>query len=221
MSAQLDACWARIGVRGDGSCPELERHVHCRNCPQYSAAARLLLDTRARDDLYGPAGVQDLLVDTPQEVGKHSILVFTVGAERFGLATRDCVEVVENRPIHSLPHMRSNAVLGLANIRGALLICLSLMVILQVSPAAPGKGAGRAAGAKRLLVMACEGGSLALPVDEVHGIVRYRTSDLLAVPTNLTQSATRHTHGVLETGAGLVGVLDTERLSQSIARALT
>ena len=32
-------CWNKIGVRGDASCAELERHIHCRNCPTYSAAA--------------------------------------------------------------------------------------------------------------------------------------------------------------------------------------
>jgi chemotaxis-related protein WspD len=28
----LDDCWNRIGVRGDGSCRELEQHIHCHNC---------------------------------------------------------------------------------------------------------------------------------------------------------------------------------------------
>ena len=42
--AGLNDCWNKIGVRGDGSCPELERHAHCRNCPVYSAAAAQLLD---------------------------------------------------------------------------------------------------------------------------------------------------------------------------------
>ena len=37
--AGLNDCWNKIGVRGDGSCPELARHVHCRNCPVYSASA--------------------------------------------------------------------------------------------------------------------------------------------------------------------------------------
>src|SRR5262245_23179704 len=38
------ACWRTIGVRGDHSCPELAEHVHCRNCPVYSAAALTVLD---------------------------------------------------------------------------------------------------------------------------------------------------------------------------------
>ena len=37
--AAIDDCWNRIGVRGDGSCPELKQYVHCRNCPVYSAGA--------------------------------------------------------------------------------------------------------------------------------------------------------------------------------------
>ena len=40
----LDDCWNRIGVRGDASCPELARHVHCHNCPVHAAAALALLD---------------------------------------------------------------------------------------------------------------------------------------------------------------------------------
>ena len=34
-----DACWRRIGVAGDRTCPELAQHVHCRNCPVYAGAA--------------------------------------------------------------------------------------------------------------------------------------------------------------------------------------
>jgi len=37
-----EACWRRIGVSGDRSCPELAQHVHCRNCPVYAGAAQRL-----------------------------------------------------------------------------------------------------------------------------------------------------------------------------------
>ena len=33
-------CWNKIGVSGDLSCPELNTHIHCRNCPVFAAAAR-------------------------------------------------------------------------------------------------------------------------------------------------------------------------------------
>ena len=34
----IDDCWNRIGVLGDGSCPRLAEHIHCRNCPVHAAA---------------------------------------------------------------------------------------------------------------------------------------------------------------------------------------
>ena len=40
----IDACWQRIGVRGDRSCELLVQHVHCHNCERHAEAALLLLD---------------------------------------------------------------------------------------------------------------------------------------------------------------------------------
>src|SRR3954471_24347257 len=40
-------CWNQIGTSGDGSCPELRTHVHCRNCPVFAAAARAFFDRPA------------------------------------------------------------------------------------------------------------------------------------------------------------------------------
>ena len=58
--AIVNACWTTIGVRGDGSCPELKQYVHCRNCPVYSAGAMQVLESEAPvDDL---AEVVEVLV---------------------------------------------------------------------------------------------------------------------------------------------------------------
>src|SRR5215472_14146833 len=40
-------CWNRIGISGDRSCPELEAHIHCRNCPVFASAARAFFDRPA------------------------------------------------------------------------------------------------------------------------------------------------------------------------------
>src|SRR5262249_44285713 len=40
-------CWTTIGVSGDRSCPELNTHIHCRNCPVFAEAARGFFDRRA------------------------------------------------------------------------------------------------------------------------------------------------------------------------------
>lgn len=89
-SVEIDACWSRIGVRGDRSCPELERHIHCRNCPKYGAAARAILDTRSPDS--SNASWNEPIPDF-RNLGEraHSATVFSLGAERFGLPTHRCV----------------------------------------------------------------------------------------------------------------------------------
>src|SRR5262245_30736571 len=135
MEADVKDCWNSIGVRGDVSCPELKERVHCRNCPVYSAAAAHSLDREP------PAGyAEHWTAQARQQKGTDdqaalSVLLFRLGAEWLALPTKVLTEIASPRPIHSLPHRRSNAVLGLANIRGTLLVCVSLRDLLALDGA--------------------------------------------------------------------------------------
>src|SRR5262245_55890673 len=103
----VDDCRNRIGVHGDKSCERLAEHVHCRNCTVHAAAATLLLDR------YALAREDAAHVESPADDGRErrSTLVFRLGEEWLGLATRSLVEVAAISPIHSLPHQRSMALL--------------------------------------------------------------------------------------------------------------
>lgn len=85
--AVVDDCWNRIGVFGDKSCPQLERHIHCRNCEVYGAAAIALLDRYGSalergDDDYGQG-------ETAQVQGaQRSLLIFRLGEQWLAIATR-------------------------------------------------------------------------------------------------------------------------------------
>ena len=83
-----------------------------------------------------------------RDVKTRSLLMFRLGEEWLGLATRSLVEVAPLQAIHSLPHQRSRALLGVANVRGALVACLSLVELLgldaSAAPAAPARGSCRA-----------------------------------------------------------------------------
>src|SRR5262245_53190282 len=128
----IDDCWNRIGVRGDKSCAELPRHIHCRNCPVYSHAARSLLDANSPPD-YVEFWTEQLARPVEQtQSDAQSLIVFRLGDECLALPTKVCVEVAELRPIHSLPHRRNQSVLGLVNVRGELLPCVSMAAILGV-----------------------------------------------------------------------------------------
>ena len=93
----IDDCWNRIGIHGDKSCPLLTEHIHCRNCAVYSAAATRLLDRYAlqQEDRAQVSTAVEV------EVKTRSLLMFRLGEEWLGLATRSLVEVAPLQAIHS------------------------------------------------------------------------------------------------------------------------
>src|SRR5476649_415868 len=155
----IDDCWNRIGIHGDKSCPLLAEHIHCRNCSVYSAAATRLLD---RYSLAQEHRVQSPSADAYREIKTRSILVFRLGEEWLGLPTRCLVEVAPLQPIHSLPHQRSRALLGVANVRGALVACLSLVELLGLDASITATPGGRVM--PRMLIVGAQGGPVVLPV---------------------------------------------------------
>jgi chemotaxis-related protein WspD len=219
MNATVKNCWNTIGVRGDGSCPELAAHVHCRNCPVYSGAAADLLNGEPP-----PGYLQQWTTQIRQGKGAAeraalSALLFRLGAEWLALPTSVLTEIASPRPIHSLPHRRGDSVLGLANIRGTLLACVSLHNLLGIEAnEAADNDSGPAVG--RLLVMQRDGLRAACPVDEVHGIERISARELGTVPATVAGAETRFTRAVLTWRQRTVGVLDDTPLFRAVARSL-
>ncbi|WP_175651214.1 chemotaxis protein CheW [Pseudomonas sp. Marseille-P9899] len=206
---QIDDCWNRIGVHGDKSCPLLAEHVHCRNCAVYAAAATRLLDRYAL--------AQDAHVREDSEEQVHagpSLLLFRLGEEWLALATRCLAEVSPMQPVHSLPHQRSRVLQGVANVRGALVPCLSLpdLLGLEVAPAA----ASSARVMPRMLIVSASGGAVVLPVDEVDGIH--------ALDQGLNGEAVnenRFTRQVLQWRGRSVRILDEDHLLSAVDRSLS
>jgi len=223
----LDDCWNRIGVHGDRSCAELAGHIHCRNCPVFSAAARSLLDAPA------PAGFRRTATEhftRPAQAERghavtadtQSVVVFRLHAEWYAIRAAVCVEIADLRPIHSLPHRRDGVVLGVTNVRGGLLVCISLAVILgsTARPEAAAATSGRRAAVPRLLVARATAGAVVFPVDEVQGMERFRTQDLKDVPATLTQAQAAYTRALVPLGDRMVGLLDEQLLFYTVERAL-
>jgi len=217
--AGLNDCWNKIGVRGDGSCAELERHVHCRNCPVYSASAAKLLDAEL------PAGHLDEWTGhfaserQAEEAGTQSVVIFRIGAEWLALPTAVFQEVATLRVVHSLPHRRGGIVLGLANVRGTLLVCVSLSELLGLEKTAPKKDKAHAL-PRRLLVISREGRRLVFPVDEVHGIHRGQVRELKDVPATVAKGAATYAKSVLAWRDQTVGCLDDQLLFYTLNRSL-
>ena len=219
--ALVDDCWNRIGTRGDGSCPRLAEHARCPNCPVFEQAAAALLDRPPGNaDQAEAASVKQAV----ERVGvdpsaTHSALVFLIADEWLALPTAALRQVDNIRPIHSLPHRRNRVVLGLVNIRGALTVAASLGELLHLDRTVSGKYA-LSNGYARMLVAAHRGEPVAFPVDEVEGVVRFAASSLLPVPTTLAHASASHARGVLAWRDRTIGLLDTDRVFESLARSL-
>ncbi|MDF0730466.1 chemotaxis protein CheW [Pseudomonas entomophila] len=205
----IDDCWNRIGVHGDKQCPLLERHIHCRNCEVYAAAATRLLDRYAllQDERFEAAA-------PVEDVSGCSMLLFRLGEEWLALATACLAEIAPLQTVHSLPHQRSRMLQGVANVRGALVPCLSLADLLGMDAAPAQERGGRVM--PRMLILAADGGPVVMPVDEVDGIHRLDTSRLGA-----SHDAAPFTQAVLQWRGRSVRVLDPQHLLSAVKRSLS
>lgn len=212
-------CWHRIGVWGDGSCPELRTYSHCRNCPVYAAAAAALFAGAAPPGYQDERTVHYASARPRAQAALDSVLVFRVGGEWLALPTALLVEVADMRTVHGVPHRRGGIMLGLVNVRGALLICISLAAMLDIdamaaAPATP------ATGMPRLLVLGRPGELVAVPVDEVAGTHHFHPSDRKPAPATIARAVAPYVHAVLASDGRTVGLLDEELVLHTINRNL-
>jgi chemotaxis-related protein WspD len=212
----IDDCWNRIGIHGDRSCPLLVEHIHCRNCSVYSAAATRLLDRYSLAQEHRVSVHSEALII---DVETRSTVVFRLGEEWLGLPTRCLVEVSPVQAIHSLPHQRSRALLGVANVRGALVACLSFVELLGLDPSVAPAGDSRTL--PRMLIVLADGGPVVVPVDEVDGIhaIEARLLDSASAPAQ--NSNARFTRGVVQWKSRSLRLLDEDQLLSAVNRSLT
>ena len=209
-----ERCWARIGVDGDRSCPELSTFIHCRNCPAHSEGGRSLLEGAP------PAGSREewaeRLGDAPpaEASDSRSFLVCRVGSEWLGLPAHLAQEVLDLRVVRRLPHRSSPAFPGLVNVRGAILPCCAPAALLGIPPANDEERA------RRLVVIAPEGRLWVLIADEIAGLHVVETSAIKPAPSTVTLAGGSCSSGLLEWKGRQVSLLDERRLGERLQEAL-
>ncbi|MEL6158326.1 MAG: chemotaxis protein CheW [Cyanobacteria bacterium J06623_5] len=63
-----------------------------------------------------------------------SAMIFRLGREWFALPAGLCVQVLPPVPAHTLPHRSNSTLLGVVNVRGQMLLKVSLIEILGLTP---------------------------------------------------------------------------------------
>jgi chemotaxis-related protein WspD len=219
--AGIGDCWNEIGVHGDHSCPELKKHIHCRNCPVFASMGRELLEQEP------PMGYTyewtELLAKEKAVEAKldRSVVIFRIGAEWLALETNLFVEIAEPKPLHRVAHRTNKFLVGVVNIRGQLQLCMSVRKLLQIE----GEPSPRTA---RLCVIERDKEPWVFDTDEVFGVHHFGEADIGAVPATLdakpdgkmAEAVSTYTRAVIRWGAKRVGLLDEERLIAAFGRSL-
>ncbi len=206
----LDDCWNRIGVKGDGSCPELAKVVHCHNCPVFAAAGQRLFQREP------PAGCVDEWTESlareeaPPTCDRVAVVIFRLGGEWLALDVGFLVEVAPMRVIRRVPQRTNRILLGLVNLRGELQLCVALAELLGIEVAAgPGE---------RLLIAGDAPRQWAFAVDEVAGVHRLRMQAMGNTPSTVAHSP--FSLGVFSWESRRVGYLAADKIAAALSERI-
>ena len=215
----VNDCWNRIGVNGDQSCDKLQQAIHCRNCAVYAGAAQRNLQ-RPVDDSYKrewAAHFRQAASDGQQL--DASCLVFRIGREWLSLPTRIFVSVAPTAKPHRLPHRAAPGLSGVVNVGGTLYPCMSLAALLGIDES-EGEAASHRHTFARLLLMQWEDQAYALPVADLHGILRYASASVQAPAATINKGLSRFLSGVISHQDMRIGILDEALIGYQFARTL-
>lgn len=239
----MENCWKTIGIDGDRSCQELDRVIHCHNCPIYSQGGRQLFDRPPADEyveewtrsLAGETGrspsepafrEEHALTLAPEErdtaIGSplpSKIAIFRLGGEWLALRAELLHEIATPRTIRTVPHRSDDLFLGLVNIRGELLPCVSLNAVLQLHSCEISDREGLAI-YPRLVVVESDRGLWVFPVDEIYGIHRTHSVRLEATPAAIACASHSYTREIVNWHDRKVNYLDDRLLFEAIAHRI-
>jgi chemotaxis-related protein WspD len=135
-SNRRQLCWKQIGVWGSSTCEKLAQVSHCHDCAVYTAAGAQLLH-RAMPMAYRSQQTADIAsVAKPYDSSQmFSVLIFRLAQEWLALPAGLCQQILAPLSFHTLPHRSNDTLLGIVNVRGQLLLKVSLLNILGLNQA--------------------------------------------------------------------------------------
>ena len=218
-AASLPDCWNHIGVAGDQSCAKLAGVIHCRNCEVYAGAAQRNLQRPVASG-YREEWAAHLRQARAAPLQQDSAaLVFRIGREWLALPAANIDCVAPEAPSHRLPHRSAGGLLGVVSVGGKLCPHISLATLLGIDSASSDEARGRHV-FPRLVVARWDGQAYALPVADLHGIVRYASATLVTPAATINKALVRYLSGVLSSPDMHIGVLDAPLLGHQLARLL-
>jgi len=218
---EINDCWNTIGVWSNVAdrCGILRQVIHCQNCSVYAKSGRLLLDREL------PSNYSESWENSYQrskfeaDKGDQIAIVFRVGNEWLALPLGFMDEITNIRQVHSIPHKKNQALQGLVNINGVLLVCICLQQMLKIEDR-PGERLAASVPHARMIVISKGNNKYVVPVNETKNTIRYNLEDLTEPPTTLSKTARIFIHGVLLQEDQHIGVIGSDVLFGELERSL-
>jgi chemotaxis-related protein WspD len=211
-------CWNTKGVwsTADDKCELLDKHIHCRNCPVFSAEGKRVLD-RAAPVGYLKEWRKSLSIKNSEETTSNkSVLVFRVGKEWFALPSACLHEVAEKRSIHRIPRNNNTDIGGVVNIGGEVRICYSLASILGVKDLAEEDRKFDSHSAARFIVTILNGEYYVFNVEQVSGLTWYGDNAIHPVPATVEYAGDNMISGIISHNKNKISVLDVDKLQSNL-----
>ena len=217
QSAQQNDCWNSIGVWSVQSerCSRLQQVIHCQNCDVYKQAGRSRLSQQADSDYLQEWS--DNLAQKPAEedLDEQSAIVFRLGDEIYALSTGVLNDVAHPRQPHRIPHRSNHVLSGLVNIRGELVLCISLTGLLGLR-----RQQETEIETGRMIVAQFDELTIAFLVDQVDGIRRYASHAVQEPPATLARQNGNYIQGLLDSPDGQIGLLNHQLIQTTMNRLL-
>ena len=139
-----------------------------------------------------------------------SVIIFRLGNERLALPVNILQEVTPPYIIHAVPHRTNSVFLGLVNIRGETLLCISLRNLLGLEPVAESADFSHTINPQRMIVAGKNENKWVFPVDEVHGTYRFHLNEFKDAPVVISKASEAYTKGVVTWQGKKINFLDSE-----------
>jgi len=211
IATQLNDCWNRIGTWGKETprCERLAEVGHCSKCEVYRGAGRVVLQRPP------PRGYleewREFLAARPTtgSTSGRFFVLFELGGRLYALPASALEQVADASPIRTLPHNRRPGVLGVVNVRGDVLPCADLAVLLNLRTADVNR---TAVSFRRMLVAKPGAGRWVLPAEQVVGLQRLDSQELRVAPS----AESPLLKGSIVRDGREVHVIDAEGLARSL-----
>jgi len=178
-----------------------------------SREARRLFDRPVPPEVLAEWTAQAALPKDASEARSALALLARAGAEWVALPASVVDQALPVGPVHAVPYLSDAVFLGLANVDGELLPCVSLAALLGADPS-------QAPARPRLVAVRVDEGRFALLVDEAPGMGEYDPAALSPPPDTLARAPRPVVTAMARFGQRLAGLADAALLGRALLRSL-